>query len=179
MASTMTALPCCKHAGLASQVLRLITSSRAMSRQPPIWVMALLKRAGKRARRERAGKRARRKTKEQCSSPPSYTVEANGSEEDRRAHSRVTAVLAGHGVLVSQLTKAFVTRDSGFRFQVLRFTEIFSACIHCRPAVHPPPSVRRQRLQKPNHEAENSPRANQRELVLLENGVQHALKLRR
>ena len=87
--------------------------------------------------------------------------------------------LAGHGALVSQLTKAFVTRDSGFRFQVPRFTEIFSACIHCRPAVHPPPSVRRQRLQKPNHEAENSPRANQRELVLLENGVQHALKLRR
>ena len=34
-----------------------------MSRKPPIWVMALLKRAGKRARRKTAGKRARRKTK--------------------------------------------------------------------------------------------------------------------
>ena len=34
-----------------------------MSRKPLIWVMALLKRAGKRARRKRAGKRARRKTK--------------------------------------------------------------------------------------------------------------------
>ena len=35
----------------------------AMSRKPPIWVMALLKRAGKRARGKTAGKRARRKTK--------------------------------------------------------------------------------------------------------------------
>ena len=120
------------------QVLRLIASSRAMSRKPRIWVMALLKRAGKRARRKRAGMRARRKTKlfthagttaegvqdevvgslaqgivdgchvfpsssldesashrkrrrawRDCWSSalhlPSYTVEANGSEEDRRA----------------------------------------------------------------------------------------------
>ena len=43
--------------------MRLIASSRAMSRKPRIWVMALLKRAGKRARRKRAGMRARRKTK--------------------------------------------------------------------------------------------------------------------
>ena len=109
-----------------------------MSRKPAIWVMALLKRAGKRARRKRAGKRARRKTKlltnagttaegvkdevvrslvqglmdgchllpsysldeivshrkrrrawRECWSsalhPPSYTVEADGSEEDGRA----------------------------------------------------------------------------------------------
>ena len=34
-----------------------------MRRKPPRKVMALLKRAGKRARRKRAGKRARRKTK--------------------------------------------------------------------------------------------------------------------
>ena len=43
--------------------MRLIASCRAMSRKPRIWVMALLKRAGKRARRKRAGKRAKRKTK--------------------------------------------------------------------------------------------------------------------
>ena len=39
------------------------TSSMRMRRKPPRKVMALLKRAGKRARRKRAGKRARRKTK--------------------------------------------------------------------------------------------------------------------
>ena len=39
------------------------TSSMRMRNKPPIWVMALLKRVGKRARRKRAGRRARRKTK--------------------------------------------------------------------------------------------------------------------
>ena len=39
------------------------TSSMRMRRKPLTWVIALPKRAGKRARRKRAGKRARRKTK--------------------------------------------------------------------------------------------------------------------
>ena len=41
----------------------LTTSSMRMRRKPLIWMIALLKRAGKRARRKTAGKRARRKTK--------------------------------------------------------------------------------------------------------------------
>ena len=41
----------------------LTTSSMRMRRKPLTWVIALPKRAGKRARRKRAGKRARRKTK--------------------------------------------------------------------------------------------------------------------
>ena len=39
------------------------TSTMRIRRKPPIWVIAFLKRAGKRARRKKTGKRVRRKTK--------------------------------------------------------------------------------------------------------------------